>query len=358
MPSDVYILRLPDGAPPLMQAKAMERLYDVCGLDRMINPNHFVAIKLHVGEIKNTTHIVPEVAQALIQKAWSKEAFPFCTETSTLYKCERENAVKHILHAVRHGFSIEKIGAPFIMADGLTGDAEIEIAIDGELNKSVMVAREARMADCLFIVSHPTGHIVTGFGGAIKNLGMGLTSRKGKLRQHSTMKPEIDRGKCVMCGKCIRWCPVKAITSIDNKAKIDPDICIGCGECLAVCQFHAVRFNWGTDSVNLQKQIAEHALGVVKDKTEDFFYFNVAINMTTECDCMNMAQKKAIPDMGILASRDPVAIDTATMDLTGKNRDMDLGEMALGPGAGRIQLEHGEKIGLGTREYRLIEVDF
>ncbi|MCE1246544.1 MAG: DUF362 domain-containing protein [Firmicutes bacterium] len=355
MSSKVYLTRLNDGSTPEEQAKAVEKLFDACNVSEIIDKNNFVAIKVHVGEKNNTTHVPPEVPAVLVKKAKEKEAIPFLTETSTLYRGERENAVKHIMHAIRHGFTVDKIGAPFVMADGLAGNSEIEVEIDGELNKTVKVAREARMTDVLLVVTHSTGHIVCGYGGTIKNLGMGLASRKGKLRQHSTMAPEIDRNRCVMCGRCIKWCPEDAITAIDKKAYIHPDKCVGCGECLAVCQFDAVKFNWGAESSDIQRQMAEHAYGVVKGKESKCFYFNVMINMTQDCDCMGIVQEKIIPDIGILASADPVAIDEAALDLT-LNNGKDLVKASYEHLNGRIQLAHAEKIGMGSRKYEIVEI--
>lgn len=357
MVSKVFLVKLKDGADAKKQTSALEKLYDHCNVKEMIEKNNFVAIKLHVGDEHNSTYIKPEVAAVLVRKVKEKSAQPFMTETSTLYKGVRSNAVSHIMHAISHGFTVQKVGAPFIMADGLSGNSDIEVEINGILNKKVRIAREARMTDCMLIVSHPTGHMLTGYGGAIKNLGMGLTSRKGKLRQHSTMGPEINRDKCVMCGRCLKWCPEDAIIEVDGKAFIIKEKCVGCGECIAVCQFGAVKFDWGAESDDLQKQMAEHALGVVKGKESRIFYFNIAVNMTKECDCLPVNQKKFIPDVGILASRDPVAIDEATLDLTIGEDGIDLAKKSFGHLDGRIQLEHGQKIGLGQREYELVELD-
>lgn len=355
MSSKVYFIKLKDGANPNLQAAAVQYLYDACQVGNIIAPNSFVAIKIHVGDRNNTTHIAPEIAAAIVKKVKEKNCYPFLTETATLYKGVRSNAVLHTMHAVQQGFTIDRIGAPFILADGLSGDSEIEVEINSELNRKVSVAREARMADSLIILSHPTGHLATGYAGAIKNLGMGLSSRKGKLRQHFTVAPEIVKSKCVLCGRCIKWCPEDAISEVDGKAYINSDICIGCGECLAVCQFDAVKFNFGMESSILQKQMAEHALGVVKGKESNCFYFNIAMNMTMECDCMPVNQKKIIPDVGILASSDPVAIDSATLDLTRQEDNLNLNQKSYGYINGRIQLEHAQKIGMGTMNYELVE---
>lgn len=180
MSVNVYYIPLADGLPVGEQVSAMARIFAASGASKIISTNDFVAIKLHVGEKKNTTHVKPEVVRVLVQEAKALGGRPFLTETSTLYKGERENAVKHILHAHNHGFSIDNVGAPFVMADGLAGNTEHEVEINGELHKSVKVAREVLSADSLLVVSHPTGHPAAGLGACIKNIGMGLASRMGK----------------------------------------------------------------------------------------------------------------------------------------------------------------------------------
>ncbi|MFP4498300.1 MAG: DUF362 domain-containing protein [Vulcanimicrobiota bacterium] len=355
MISKVYFYKTGDNPEITDQEEAIQHICKEAGVAEKISKDEYVAVKLHVGDVNNTTHVRPGVVKSVVDEIRKKEAQVFLTETSTLYRGARENAVKHIMHAVEHGFSLQETGAPFIMADGLAGDSEIEVKINGEMFDSVLVAREARMADFLMIVSHMTGHIATGFGAAIKNLGMGLASRKGKLRQHSSIKPEIIYEKCVYCRKCEEWCPKDAISENEGKAWIDPDKCIGCGECLAVCRFGAVKFDWGAESDWMQKAMAEHALGVVVDKKA--FYFNVCVNMTKDCDCFTIDQKKMIPDIGILGSWDPVALDQASLDLTKNSGEKNLNQMAAENVNGNVQLEHAEKIGLGTRNYEIVQVN-
>lgn len=354
MSAKVYFLPLPDGVSVAEQAAAMRKIYEASGADEVFGARDFVAIKLHVGEKKNTTHVKPELVRELVEKVKAKGALPFLTETSTLYKGERENAVKHLLHAHRHGFGIDNVGAPFIMADGLTGNTEYEVTINGELHKTVKVAREIMSADAMLVVSHPTGHPAAGLGACIKNLGMGLASRMGKMRQHSAMLPEVLTDKCRFCQKCLKWCPQEAIIEKTGKAYIITEKCIGCGECLAVCRFDAVKYDWGAESGFMQRSMAEHAYGVVKEKQGKCFFFNVMINMTKDCDCFNVNQQKFIPDIGILASADPVAIDVATLDLTAKANGQTLAELAYKHHNARIQIEHAAKIGMGSLDYELI----
>lgn len=358
MTAKVYFLPLADGLSSADQAVAMNRIYEAAGLDTVVADKDFVAIKTHVGEKLNTTHIKPELIRALVENVKRKGGLPFLTETSTLYRCERENAIKHIMHAHRQGFGIENIGAPFIMADGLAGNTEYEVEINGILHKSVKIAREISSADALIVVSHPTGHIAAGMGACIKNLGMGLASRMGKLRQHSAMLPEIAAAKCQLCHKCIAWCPQGAIHENEGKAYITPEKCVGCGECLVMCKFDAVKFDWGAESGHMQKSMAEHAYGVVKDKQQarKCCYINVLVDMTHDCDCEAACQEKLIRDIGILASYDPVAIDKATMDLTVAANGKSLAELSYAQHDATIQIRHAAQIGMGTMAYELVEV--
>jgi uncharacterized Fe-S center protein len=352
----VYFAPLDDNPAIAEQVSAIKKLITAAQYPALIAPRDFVAIKMHVGEKHNTTHIKPELIKAIVEASHQRSANVFLTETATLYKGERSNAVNHLLHAHRHGFGIEQTGAPFIMADGLTGGTEVTVVINGELDQSVKIAREIACADVLVAVSHPTGHMMSGLGACLKNLGMGLASRAGKLRQHSSVHPQVNPAKCVFCKKCFQWCPENAIMEFSQKAKILPEKCVGCAECFTVCRYDAIEYNWGVGSETLQKRMAEHAYGVIKGKKDKCFYINVLVNMTTDCDCMNIDQPKCIPDIGILAGRDPVAIDKATVDLINQaNNPKRIKEMFQGLNP-LIQIQHAAKIGMGKMEYELIKV--
>ena len=290
---------------------------------------------------------------------WSRgckaaKAHPFLTETATLYKGQRSDAIVHLNHAYNHGFTPGKVGAPFIMADGLSGNAEVGVDIDGVHHSRVFIAREAVYADALIAVSHVTAHMESGIGACLKNLGMGLASRKGKMRQHSSINPDIDEEKCTLCGQCIEWCPEDAIVEEETSARIIMEKCIGCGECLTVCNFDAVTYNWGMGSVAIQEHIAEHALGAVSGKKGRAFFINGLFDMTKDCDCIPGRQQAAIPDIGFLASTDPVALDQATLDMTDSDSAEGLVRSSWPHLDPNHQLAHAEKIGLGTRQYNLV----
>ena len=312
----VYFSELPPESTLEQWLAATRRILEACEFSRLIAPRDRTAVKIHVGEKHNTTHLAPRIVREAVEAVKRAGGSPFLTETSPLYKGAPSNAVDHLRHAYAHGFGFEAIGAPFIMADGLTGNSEVEVPIPGLLFDKVAIAREVLLADSLVAVTHATGHLGNGLGAAIKNLGMGLASRMGKLRQHASLKPTVDPQACTFCAKCLKWCAAEAIVERGGKAFIVSELCIGCGECLAVCRFDAVRHDWGTDLGLLQRREAEHALGVIQDKRDKLLILSYLVDMTKDCDCMARGQQPLQPDLGILASSDPVAADQAALDLT------------------------------------------
>ena len=357
MNSTVYLARVADGASVVEQAKALASVLAATQFAERLRKRDMVAVKVHVGEKNNTTHIKPELAAEAVKIAEAAGAQPFITDTATLYKGERENAIKHTIHAYRHGFHFGITGAPFIAVDGLSGTDEAEVTIDGELHASVKVAGQILLSDAMVVISHATGHMGSGIGAAIKNVGMGLTSRSGKMRQNSSITPEVTPDKCENCGKCRKWCPTDAISEREGVSYIAQEDCIGCGECIAVCRYEAVKFNYAIESAILQRSMAEHAAGVIRHFGAKAVYLNVLVDMTKDCDCLNTRQKKGVPDIGVIGSTDIVAVDQATVDLTAREHGTNLGEKfhpALDPA---IQIDHAEKLGLGHRKYRLEEIE-
>lgn len=356
MSPTVYLARVTDGSPPAQQAAALNKVMDACGFTNRLSRLDMVAVKVHVGEKNNATHMRPELAARAVNLVRAVGAQPFLTDTATLYRGERENAVKHALHAHAHGFSIEKTGAPFVAMDGLSGTDEVEVAITGELHDRVKVAGQALLADALVVISHATGHMGSGMGAAIKNVGMGLASRAGKMRQHSSITPEVNSERCENCGKCRQWCPADAIDEQEGVSYIHQQDCIGCGECIAVCRYGAVKFDYAIESPILQKSMAEHAAGVLGHFGDKAVFFNVMVDMTKECDCLNERQEKQFADVGILACDDIVAVDQATLDLSARAHGRDLAQQSFPKLDAGIQIRHAQKIGLGSRDYRLVEV--
>jgi len=335
--------------------RRMEMFLKTSEVLSFINERDFVAVKTHFGEKKINGFIRPEFMNMLNRLVTGKGGNPFLTETSTLYRGDRSNAVDHIKLAVDHGFTIENTGMPLIMADGIYGDEEVEVGIEGDVYKEVKIASLLSKIQGLIVATHFTGHIVSGFGGALKNMGMGLSSRRGKMVQHSTSKPKIKKKKCTACGECMRWCPVDAIEFIDGKAEIDSEICIGCAECLAVCRYDAVVYNWSESYEKLQKKITEHAMGVAKIMGGKALYLNFLTNISKDCDCMG-TYERICPDIGVLISKDPVAIDSASLYLLEKRTGKKLSELSHNIPY-RVQLEHADKIGFGTTDFEIVEVD-
>ena len=352
----VYLARVADGASVALQAEALSKVLTATGFSKMLHKLDMVAIKVHVGEKNNTTHVKPKLVAEAVSICETAGAQPFTTDTATLYKGERENAIKHTIHAYRHGFHVRGTGAPFIPVDGLCGTDEAEVAVNGELHDKVKIAGQILLADALIVISHATGHMGSGIGAAIKNVGMGLSSRSGKMRQHSTITPEIKADKCENCGKCRKWCPTDAISEHEGVSTIAQADCIGCGECIAVCRYGAVKYNYAIESAILQKSMAEHAAGVIRHLGPKAVYLNVLTSMTRDCDCLNKRQKKAAADIGVIGSTDIVAIDQATLDLTARAHGQNLAEQFHPNLDPAIQIKHAEKVGMGSRKYRLKEV--
>ena len=356
MAADIYFAPVTGNEKPTSIQKKIQKLFDAAALPSCIAKQDLVAVKLHIGEKGNTTHIPASYVKPVVECIQQGGGKPFLTDTNTLYRGQRANAVDHLHLAHAHGFTIDAVGAPMIISDGLFGTSEKEVEINGEFYTTIAVASEVVMANALIVLTHPTGHPGTGTGATLKNIGMGFSSRKGKLAQHSQMLPKIDADKCTQCGMCVKWCPEDTIEMRDQSAFVIEEGCIGCGECLAVCRFGAVLFDWNVSSEVLQKRIVEHAYGAVKDKAGKVGYMSFLISMTKGCDCFGTNQKPIMPDIGIVAGKDPVAVDQATLDLVQKHTGKTLREQTYPEIDPTAQLMHGERIGLGERAYQLTEL--
>ena len=355
------------------------RLVRRAGIEDIDFEGKFTAIKIHFGEPGNLAYIRPNYAARMADLIRSLGGKVFLTDSNTLYSGGRSNAVDHLDAAMNNGFNPISAHAEVIIADGLKGTDYREIPLGGEYCKAPKIGAAIADADIVISMNHFKGHEQTGFGGALKNLGMGSASVGGKLELHSSSQPVIDEEKCIGCRICEKYCRHEAVRVTDRKAHIDYNKCVGCGQCVAVCQHEgAVIKDWDT-SETLNCKIAEYALAVVKDKPS--FHINFIMNVSPECDCWNHNDAAIVPDLGIAASFDPVALDCACADIVkaapalGRNRIADIdsknGE-ALGghhhhEGEDKFHMvhpdtnweagmEHGEKIGLGHRSYRLVTV--
>ena len=356
MKSRVYFIPMSHTEDDESAKPKLEKLYDAAGLNDCFEKNDTVAVKMHFGEKGNRNRILPSHVQILIKKIKATDAAPFLTDTCVLYKSQRSDAISYLRLAEEQGFSLVTVDAPVHIADGLLGTHEIEVEIPGKLFKRVAIAGDAVMSNAMLVLSHVTGHLAMGLGGTLKNLGMGLASRKGKLRQHSAIKPKVYADLCTGCEQCAKWCPEGAISMVEKIAVIDHQICIGCGQCLSVCRFSAIGHDWAVESTILQQRVAEHAYGAIINKPGKVGYINFITAVTKNCDCMSGTQTPLIPDVGVIASKDPVALDAAALALIKQKSGKNLSEMAY-PGIDyQVQLEHAEKIGLGYRDFELIQI--
>ncbi|HBP25821.1 MAG TPA: 4Fe-4S ferredoxin [Acholeplasmatales bacterium] len=340
----------------------LEKLTKAAGIEQIDFQNKFVAIKIHFGEPGNLAYLRPNYARRIVSIVKSLGGKPFLTDCNTLYVGRRKNALDHLSSAFENGYNYFQTDCHTIIADGLRGTDEAEIVINKEFVKSAKIGRAIADADIIISMSHVKGHGLAGFGGALKNLGMGSGSRAGKHEMHSSGKPFIREDKCKGCMMCIKNCAAGAITMTDKKSKINPDLCVGCGRCIGVCSFDAIRVDWNESSVNLNKKIAEYAFAVVLDKPA--FHINFIIDVSPDCDCDATNNVPIIANIGFLASFDPVALDKASVDLinqapmiNGYEDSKNNHFTALNPNTTwDAGLKHGEKIGLGTMNYQLIEV--
>ncbi len=357
MVSKVYFIRAAVAEGEEAICEKARRLFRAGGFASCFAENDFTAVKVHVGEDTNTTHVKAPYIKGLVEELLALKTKPFITDTTTLYSGRRRNAVDHAIMAAEHGFCIEGLGAPFVAPDGLFGTDEIPVEINGKLNKQVFIASGIVKCQSILSIAHFTGHPAACAGATLKTLGMGCASKKGKLKQHAALKLSIN-DKCTLCGQCFKHCPADAITLGKKKANIHQDKCISCAECLAVCRFSAVQCNWGEESKILQQGIAEYAMGTLKGKERKSAFFNFLLSITKDCDCFDEPDMpNIVEDIGILASTNPVAVDEAAIDLVegaaGKKLGRLLGNAKLNP---RHQVEHAETIGLASAKYELIEV--
>ena len=349
-----YIEASAEEAEEVLAAK-VTALFDRAGLASTFKPKDIAALKLHVGEPGTTTYVKPHVAAALVACLQKAGAVPFLTDTAVLYRSPRDNGVGHMQVAHDHGFTLDAMGAPFIPADGILGKDDATVAIYGKHYEEVAIAAAVAQARSMLVLSHATGHLGTGFGGALKNLGMGCSSRKAKLSQHHGQAPRIEASACTACGTCEAHCPSDAVT-VTRTAVIDTDKCIGCGECIALCRDDAVSFDWGVMGRELEERIVEHAVGAIRALSGRIAYITAAMEITKDCDCLGLDQSPLLPDIGFFASTDPAAIDKAVHDLITERAGKRLEAMSYPRHDGTIQIRYAEKLGIGSASYELIRV--
>ena len=352
----------------------LQKLMRRAGIGEIDMENKMVAIKIHFGEPGNLSYLRPNYAKAVADVVKELGGKPFLTDCNTLYVGRRKNALDHIDAAYENGFTPFSTGCNVIIADGLKGTDDVEVpVVGGEMVKTAKIGRAIMDADVFITLSHFKGHESTGFGGCLKNIGMGCGSRAGKMEQHSSGKPTVDPDVCRGCHICAKNCAHGAISFGENgKASIDHNKCVGCGRCLGACNFDAIYNENYSANDDLNKKIAEYSKAVVDGRPN--FHINLVMDVSPYCDCHAENDAPIIPDVGMFVSFDPIALDQACADACNK--------MPVMPGSllddqmhkdhfcdhhdhftnvtpetnWKVCLEHAEKIGLGTREYELIKV--
>lgn len=347
----------------------VEKLIKRAGIESIDFNNKFVAIKIHFGEPGNLAYIRPNYAARVVEVIKKLGGVPFLTDSNTLYSGKRANAIDHIQTAMENGFNPLAVGCHVLIADGLKGTDYREIEINKPRCKTAKIGTAIADADIIISMTHFKGHEMTGFGGTLKNLGMGSGSRGGKLEMHSASKPVMHKENCVSCGQCVKNCAHNAISFDENrKATIDYDKCVGCGQCVAVCKYDASQVKWDQAADTANEKIAEYAYAAIKDKPN--FHISFIMNVSPDCDCWDSNDMPLVADIGIAASFDPVALDRLCVDLVNK-APMLVGNILedkhFQEGNDKFThihsntnwesgLIHGEEIGLGTEQYEMITV--
>ena len=369
MASKVYFADLRADVHENLQQK-LTRLMKTAGMGDIDFQDKFVAIKLHFGEPGNLAFLRPNWARTVADFVKERGGKPFLTDCNTLYVGGRKNALDHMDSAMLNGFNPMTTGCQIIIGDGLKGSDEVEVpVVGGEYVKNAKIGRAVMDADVFISLTHFKGHEEAGFGGCLKNIGMGCGSRAGKMEQHNAGKPHVAQKHCIGCGQCRKICAHGAPIIENGKAHIDHDKCVGCGRCIAVCPKDAVRIDWDESTTNLNCKIAEYTKAVVDGRP--CFHISLVIDVSPNCDCRPENDMAIVPNVGMFASFDPVALDMACVDavnaqtpLRGSAADDEHAKAHVHDHFQRLHpdtnwrscLEHGEKIGIGSREYELIKI--
>ena len=346
----------------------LKKLIKTAGIEQIDFKDKYTAIKIHFGEPGNISYLRPNYAKAVVDVVKELGGKAFLTDCNTLYVGRRKNALDHLDAAYENGYNPFTTGCQIIIGDGLKGTDETLVPIDGDYVKEAKIGHAIMDADIFISLTHFKGHEATGFGGALKNIGMGCGSRAGKMEMHSAGKPVVEQSKCVGCGSCRKNCAHDAISFDENrKASIDHNKCVGCGRCIGACPVDAVEAGWDEANDVLNRKIAEYSLAVVKDRPQ--FHISLIVDVSPFCDCHAENDAPIIPDVGMLASFDPVALDQACVDLCNQQEiiaNSRLGEQPhthhdhftdTHPDTNwKSAIEHGVKIGLGTDQYELITI--
>ena len=369
MASKVYFADLRADYHENLQQK-LTRLLKTAGMGDIDFNEKFVAIKLHFGEPGNLAYLRPNWAKTVADFVKERGGKPFLTDCNTLYVGGRKNALDHMDAAMLNGFSPLSTGCQIIIADGLKGNDEVEVPVrGGEYVQKAKIGRAVMDADVFISLTHFKGHEQAGFGGCLKNIGMGCGSRAGKMEQHNSGKPFVKQQKCVGCHACAKICAHGAPTfDADNKASIDTSKCVGCARCLAVCPKDAIQCMYDEAPSILNYKIAEYTKAVVDGRP--CFHVSLVMDVSPNCDCHGENDVPIVPNVGMFASFDPVALDQACIDAVLAQPKMPNSVIGSGEACKcedyfkaahpdtdwEAALIHSEKIGLGSREYELVKI--
>ena len=353
----------------------LKKLIRKAGIDQLNLEGQFVAIKIHFGELGNVSYLRPNYARAVVDVVKELGGKPFLTDCNTLYPGSRKNALEHLYCAWENGFTPLTVGCPILIGDGLKGTDDIEVPVrGGEYVKNAKIGRAVMDADVIISMTHFKGHETTGFGGALKNLGMGCGSRAGKKEQHNNGKAYVQQEICRGCRRCMRECANNGLVfdPETRKMHVDKEHCVGCGRCVGACNFDAIDFEDPNSNQMLNYRIAEYAKAVVDGRPQ--FHISLVMDISPNCDCHVENDAPILPDVGMFASFDPLALDQACVDACMKCEPLpnsELGEHMRDPhfvdhhdhftnstpeSEWQSCLSHAEKIGLGTRDYELIRL--
>ena len=352
----------------------LRRLCIAAGIKSIDMDGKFVAIKMHFGELGNLAFLRPNYAKVVADLCKEQGGQPFLTDCNTLYPGSRKNALEHLSCAQENGFWPMTTGCQIIIGDGLRGTDELEVPVpNGEYCKTAKIGRAIMDADIFISLTHFKGHEATGFGGAIKNIGMGCGSRAGKMEQHSSGKAAVQEELCRGCHRCAKECGSDAIRyNENNKAVIDYEKCKGCGRCIGACNFDAIYSIDSSANEELDRKMAEYAAAVCAGRP--CFHISLVQDISPNCDCHGENDAPILPDIGMFASFDPVALDQACADACLNAQPLpnsQLGQNLAKPGWNchhdnfkdsnpnvewKATLEQAEKIGMGTRQYTLKKI--
>ena len=366
--TDFHTQAFGDGLPTKLQ-----KLIRAAGIGQIDMDGRFVAIKMHFGELGNVSFLRPNYARAVVDVVKELGGKPFLTDCNTLYPGSRKNALEHLECAWQNGFTPLTVGCPLMIGDGLRGTDDVEVPVEGgEYVKAAKIGRAVMDADVFISLTHFKGHECTGFGGAIKNIGMGCGSRAGKAEQHNNGKPRVSQELCRGCGRCQHECANNGLTfdPETRKMSVDTEHCLGCGRCLGACAFDAIAFTADNANQVLNRRMAEYTKAVVDGRPQ--FHISLVVDVSPNCDCHGENDVPILPNIGMFASFDPLALDQACVDACLKAQPMPGSQLArhladpnfhdhhdhftnsTPESEWRSCLEHAEKIGLGSREYELI----